>query len=211
MTFLTAPSRPFTQEDLRLLALPGGGHQVEVIDGALYITGEGFTREHRDSLPEDGRRHELIDGVIVVTPSPNRRHQSVLANLFDRLRRGCPAHLEVLFAPLDIYLPDGSIVEPDLVVLPRRPATEEDVRDLPVLVVEVLSPSTRRLDLAMKKDRYLVAGVPAYWVVDPDGPSVTVWELVDGAYEQLAQVAGDHLFTADLPFPVSFLPADLLD
>lgn len=78
-------------------------------------------------------------------------------------------------------------------------------------MVEVLSPSTRRIDRTAKRLAYEEAGVPAYWLVDPDVPAVTVLELVDGRYEEVAVVAGEESYTASTPFPVEITPARLLD
>jgi len=89
--------------------------------------------------PDDGRRHELIDGVLLVTPAPSVRHQVAVANLFALLRAGCPESLIALTAPLDVALADDTIVQPDLVVARRQDFTEQDLPTAPLLVVEVLS------------------------------------------------------------------------
>jgi Uma2 family endonuclease len=77
--------------------------------------------------------------------------------------------------------------------------------------VEVLSPSTRRFDLLLKRDRLQTAGVPSYWLVDPDGPSVTVLELQEGAYVQVARADGDEVCEVVRPFPLRMVPQALLD
>ena len=81
----------------------------------------------------------------------------------------------------------------------------------PLLVVEVRSPSTGRIDRTAKRSAYEEAGVPAYWIVDPAVPSVTVLELVDGGLTEVAVVAGESTYEALVPFPVSIPPARLLD
>jgi Uma2 family endonuclease len=85
------------------------------------------------------------------------------------------------------------------------------VEGAPVLVVEVLSPSTRSIDLGTKRLAYEAAGVPAYWLVDPEVPSLTVLELDAGRYVERATVTGDDAFHADFPFAVTVIPARLLD
>lgn len=210
-----APSEPFTEADLQLLALPGGGHRVEIREGTLRISSRDdapLTIAQLDSLPDDRRRHELVAGVVVVTPAPAFRHQQVLARLYDLIRAGCPAHLRVYFAPLDNLLPDGSVVEPDLMVLPRAATSTGRFPDqLPVLVAEILSPSTRRLDTEDKFALYAQAGIPHYWVGDPDGPSIAVWQLREGRYAAFAHVTGDQPLTVTEPFPITLTPAQLLD
>lgn len=170
-----------------------------------------FTRADLDAMPDDGRRYELIDGALIVTPAPSPRHQMVSGELFTLLRRFCPAHLQVLFAPLDVAMADDTVVEPDLLVAPRDAFSPRDLPQAPLLAVEVLSPSTRRIDLTLKRSRYEEAGSPSYWVVDPLVPELTAWELRDGRYVEVAHVRENGLVELDAPFPVSFDVADLMD
>jgi Uma2 family endonuclease len=174
--------------------------------------GRPLTRADLESLPtDDGHRYELIDGVLIVSPGPRHGHQTVLGNLHLVMRKGCPAHLQVLFAPFAVALSDDTEVQPDLLVAPRSQFTDKELPGAPLLAVEVLSPSTRRVDLLLKRDRLQSAGVPSYWLVDPDLPSVLVLELRDGAYEQVAHVTGDEACEVLLPFPVRLVPSELLD
>jgi Uma2 family endonuclease len=85
-----------------------------------------------------------------------------------------------------------------------------DLPGPPLLAVEVLSPSTRRFDVMLKFSRYEAAGCAAYWVVDPDTPSLIAWELRDGAYVQVAKATGDEAARLTSPFDVTVVPADLL-
>ena len=80
---------------------------------------------------------------------------------------------------------------------------------MPLLAVEVLSPSTRHQDLALKREVYAAGGVASYWVCDPDEPSVTVLELVDGAYTQ-ARAVGAECIGVTAPYAVTLVPTDLL-
>lgn len=79
----------------------------------------------------------------------------------------------------------------------------------PLLAVEILSPSTRLIDLNLKKARFEAAGCPSYWVVDPSQPRLTAWELRDGTYVEVADVAGDSSWTSESPHPVRITPAGL--
>ncbi|HEY4569973.1 MAG TPA: Uma2 family endonuclease, partial [Kribbella sp.] len=141
-----------------------------------------LTRDDLDRLPNDGHRYELVDGALLVTPAPVPRHQVVCAAIYRALFAACPPHLQVLFAPLDVVLTADTVMQPDLLVAPRDAFSERDLQGPPLLAVEVLSPSTRRIDLMLKFSRYEAAGCPAYWVVDPDTPSLIAWELQDGTY-----------------------------
>lgn len=155
---------------------------------------------------DDGHRYELIDGSLIVTPSPLRKHQRAVTRLAFLLGQTNPEPglFEVLVAPLDIRLNDETVVQPDAVVLVG------DDEDKPLLVVEVLSPSTRHIDVGLKWSRYASAGIPHFWVVDPDTPSLTVWQLRDGAYIKGAEAAGDQTASVVAPWPVSVVPTALI-
>lgn len=170
-----------------------------------------LTRAERDALPDDGRRHELIDGALIVTPTPSPRHQGAVARLLILLTEACLPALRVLTAPLDVVLAPDTVVEPDVLVARRDAFTERDLPGSPLLAVEVLSPTTRHLDLQLKRARYEAAGCPSYWVVDPDVPALTVWQLKDGRYGDPLHVEGTATIALERPFPVSVSPADLVD
>jgi Uma2 family endonuclease len=162
------------------------------------------------TMPDDGHRYELVDGTLVVTPSPSRRHQLVSGRLYAALTAACPADLLVLAAPLDVKLADDTVMQPDLLVVERRGYDDENRPLRPLLVVEILSPSTRHVDLTLKPSRYAAAGTPAYWVVDPDEPSLTAWAARRGGFEQVAHAAGDESVELIQPYAVRIRPADLL-
>ena len=167
-------------------------------------------RADLETMPDDGHRYELIDGALIVTPGPSWRHQRALGELYLLLRLACPPDLEVLFAPFDVALADDTIMQPDLLVARRMDLTERDLPTAPVLAVEVLSPSTRRIDLTLKRSGFEAAGCDSYWVVDPHEPSLTAWQLENGAYVQTAHVIDDESFEPDIPFRIRVRPADLV-
>ena len=171
---------------------------------------EPLTRADLDRIPDDGHRYELIEGVLVMTPAPSVTHQIVVANLYRLLFAGCPPELQVLFAPLDVVLSPDTVLEPDLLVAPKVDFTDRDLPKAPLLAVEVLSRSTRRFDPTLKRKIFEEAGCPAYWVVDPDTPSLTVWEMRDGAYAQVAMVTGAEPANLTSPYDVQVVPADLI-
>jgi len=174
----------------------------------MPLSGE-WTADDLDALPDDGLRYELVDGVLLVSPSPTYPHQLGLSELLFVLRSAAPHDLRVLGAPLDIRFTPTRQLQPDIVVLPRRELTPK-VLDLPLLVVEVLSPSTRATDLTLKRHVFEQAGVPSYWLLDTELPSLTVLELVAGAYVQVAAASGTEALAINRPFPVSIVPADLM-
>lgn len=135
---------------------------------------------------ERGMRHEVIDGELVVTPAPGLRHQRVVTELVVRLHAFVrdSGLGEVFVGPVDVLLADGDFIEPDILFVRTEKAhlfSDRGIEGPPDLIVEVLSPSTAARDRGLKLDRYRHFGVPEYWVVDPDGRSIEVWDLAAGA------------------------------
>lgn len=170
-----------------------------------------LTRADLADAPDDGHRYELIDGILIVSPAPRMRHQRAALLLGIELEQACPAGLRVIPAPFDVVLAIDTVMQPDLLVGRISDLTEAALPAAPVLAVEVLSPSTRRFDLVLKRSRFESAGVEHYWVVDPDEPSITAWILVDGAYGDPLRVAGDEELVTDRPFPLRIAPSELVD
>ncbi|MDO5697634.1 MAG: Uma2 family endonuclease [Dermatophilus congolensis] len=199
--------QPVTQNDLE--ATPWYGKRVEAVDGAVHIS--PFTRVQRDELPDDGRRHELLDGTLVMSPSPTRRHQRAVFRLGVLLDASAPPSLEVFVAPCDVVLADTTVVEPDAFVTLREDLDSPNP-SLPLLVIEVLSPSTRRVDLGAKKNAYEAAGIADYWVVDPDDQTITAWQLdSSGRYREVTRAAGEETFSVSAPFELSLTPSHIFD
>jgi Uma2 family endonuclease len=168
-----------------------------------------FLADDLDQLPDDGNRYELIDGLLLVSPAPAERHQRAVLELAFLLRRLCPPGLRVYGSPLDVRLSERVQVQPDLIVATDGPPRDKLER-VPLLCIEILSPSTRRHDVVLKRRAFEAAAIPSYWIVDPLVPSLTVLELREGAYVETAVVEGDEAWTATLPFPVTVVPAELL-
>jgi Uma2 family endonuclease len=168
-----------------------------------------LTREDLDALPDDGLRHELIDGAFVMTPSPNVRHQELSAGLFLTLRSALRhTELQVLYAPFDVVL-GSNVVVPDLLVARRSDFTDRSLPVAPLLVVEIRSPSTAWLDEGRKRSIYEEAGVSSYWLADPIAPAITILELDDGHYVEVARAVGDQAITVTKPVPVTLNPDEL--
>jgi Uma2 family endonuclease len=174
--------------------------------------GEPLSVEDLDSMPDDGHRYELIDGVLVVTPAPAVPHQVVVGGV---LRALWHAHTEdtiVLPAPVDWVPGPSTLLQPDVVVAERGEAGEPRLTRPPLLVVEVLSPSTRRYDLGSKGLAYAGYGVPAYWVVDPEPPvTLLVFRSGGDVHTEVARVQGEEAYRATVPFEVTIVPARLAD
>ena len=151
------------------------------------MTVAGLTVADLEAMPDDGRRYELIGGAIVMTPAPGVDHQRVSFRL-GQLLQGAWPQMEVFMAPIDLDLPGEQRVQPDLVVVARGRTGRR--LNLPVaLVVEVVSPGSQTNDRVTKWATYAAAGIPAYWIVDPDGGVVTCLVLSDGDYRVVAEGA----------------------
>jgi len=139
-------------------------------------------------FPDDGRRHEIIDGDHYMTPAPSTTHQTVSKRLQYQLYTQVElAGLGLVFnAPVDVQLTDHDIVQPDLVVVLKdrtQMITHTKIVGSPDLVVEILSPSTAAIDMTLKKQLYERFGVGEYWVADPENLRVEQFCLVDGVYQ----------------------------
>jgi len=145
---------------------------------------EVTTVEEFLALPEDtGRRHELLEGEYVVTPSPTYRHQRAVTLLYERLKPALASEPDYVLFPVpgDIVLGANSVVEPDLFLIPRPASPDIHWREvsLPLLAIEVLSRSTAARDRGIKRRLYQEAGVAEYWIVDLDSRLVERWQPQD--------------------------------
>ena len=136
------------------------------------------------ALPDDGMRHELLDGEHVVTPAPAYPHQSALSRLQSALSMALAGRtdLEALWSPADIVLGPRTLVQPDLFVIRVNPASPPSSwRDVgvPVVAIEVLSPGTASRDRGAKRRIYQRAGVGEYWIVDLDARLIERWTPSD--------------------------------
>ena len=146
-------------------------------------------------FPDDGQRHELIDGEHYVTPSPGNKHQRIIGNLYflirgwlERQRLG-----EVFLSPFDVVFTRFDVVEPDLLYLSHARAkaalTAAHVKGVPELVIEIGSPSTRKRDETIKRRLYEREGVSEYWVVDPDLDVIRVYRRDGGSFARAVELS----------------------
>jgi Uma2 family endonuclease len=175
--------------------------------------GRPFTVHDLEGMPDNGRRYEIIDGMLLVTPAPGWSHQEMSATLYTVLRRAAPPDLRVLIAPFALRTALTSEVQPDVLVARYSDLTEACLPVAPLLVVETLSRSTQLNDRNTKKAHYERLGVPSYWLLNPVQPGgLEVHERdKQGHYQLVADVSGDEIYLAHQPFPVEVCPARLLD
>jgi Uma2 family endonuclease len=185
---------------------------VSIADARPWpASGQPFTVDDLDRLPDDGRRCELLEGALIVSPRPTTTHQAVATQLTVALSIACPRDLIVVAEPA-VKLNSTTELDPDIVVVPRAHVGGAKFTEPPLLVVEVRSPRTALIDLNSKKAAYERFGVASYWIVVPhvDKPELLVFELREGKYEQTVHVIGDAVFQASVPFPVEVVPARLV-
>jgi Uma2 family endonuclease len=177
---------------------------------AMRPAASGVKLTYDDFLlfPDDGKRHELIDGEHYVTPSPASKHQAIVWNLNGLLYAYLRDHPvgKAFGAPLDVVFSQFDVVEPDLLFISterrKHVLTEKNVQGAPDLVVEIGSPSTRKRDETIKRRLYERFGVAEYWVIDPELDAIKIYRRAGDRYERAAELtleAGDTLTSPLLP------------
>jgi len=161
-------------------------------DRAILLTYRDYCE-----LPDDGRRYEIHDGELSVTPAPTPRHQRLVGAIYRILF----AHVrsrglgEVLLSPIDVILSDIAIVQPDVVYLERSRAgavSSRGIEGTPTLAVEILSLWTVAIDRQRKHQLYARYGVPFYWIVDAEARSVEAHALGPAGYARAGRVADEE-------------------
>jgi Uma2 family endonuclease len=151
-------------------------------------------------LPETLTPTQLIDGVVIVSPSPEYIHQVLSANIF-RVIDQLVSNGKVLFAPLDLYLDDENVFQPDVLWMREGGKCRVEGKFLhgaPALVVEILSPATQQYDKNHKFRIYEQHGVEEYWIVDPKTSRVSVWQSVEGRFEDVGGFGITDIFASPL-------------
>lgn len=165
-------------------------------------------------LPDDGNRYEVIDGELLVTPSPSPLHQRVAFRLAAVLDRFVDRHgLGLVIPDVDLLFQTGQFLRPDLLVVPesgRAGITNRGIETPPQLVVEILSPTSGSIDRVKKPSRYGDFGIPEYWVLDPEERCAWVWRFAAGATEP-ERVEGELLWEVEgAPEPLVIELAEVL-
>ena len=156
-----------------------------------------LTYEDYCLIPDDGQRHEIIDGAHHVSPAPFTRHQSILLKLASKLYAFVEQHAvgSIWLAPVDVVFSDQTVVQPDLLFISndrKHFLTEKNVQGAPDLVIEILSNSTRRYDEITKRKVYERFGVAEYWIVDPELEAMKVYRRENNAYGPSVLLDIDH-------------------
>jgi len=166
------------------------------------------------AMPDDGQRYEVIDGVLeMMSPSPTATHQGISVIMSFELVRSCNSDYMIYAAPLDLILSKTNTIQPDLMMIHRSRlhiVTPRGVEGLPDLVVEILSPGSRKRDKVKKMAVYEKHAVPEYWVVDPQARTLEQYQLNDGGQYELCDLfEGDERVHSDKLPCVAFTVKDI--
>src|SRR5690554_3542772 len=177
----------YKKEDV-LESLAAGGNLVRE-ERAVYSKQGEYTYEDYLKLPEEpGYRYEILDGFLVKEPSPSVQHQRVSRELQYQLKvffDQFDPEGEIFSAPLDVTLGDTNVVQPDLIFISgaRKEIMRKERIDGPCdLAVEIMSPANRRKDRLKKMEIYRKAGIPHYWLLDPEEKILEAYLLKEGNY-----------------------------
>ena len=184
------------------MTLAGAFARMSGMSGTDHVTpgrpGVKLTYDDYLLFPDDGKRHELIDGEHYVTPSPSVGHQQISGNLHLAIGTWIEQHPsgKLFYAPLDVIFSNVDIVEPDLLYISNQRAAENGghthVRVVPELVIEIASRGTRKRDETIKRHLYERTGVDEYWVIDPDIDVVRVYRRAEGHFARAVELARER-------------------
>jgi len=164
-----------------------------------------LTYEDYITLPNDRNRYEILEGELIVTPSPTFKHQEVSRNLLLILHYHIKKNNlgKIVAAPMDVILEDTTVAQPDIIFISKekyRFVTKRGIECAPDLLVEILSPSSKRYDRVSKMQIYGKHSVTWYWIVDPDSSTVEEYRIEKGNYVLAGTYQKSDTFAPEL-FP----------
>ena len=164
-----------------------------------------FTYDDYIAMPEDGKRYEIIEGDLSMTPAPGPRHQAVQLRLGSLLLAYLDKHAvgRVFLSPIDLVLSMVDVVQPDLLFVGQSRSNiiaEKNIVGIPNLIVEILSPSSTTRDQEEKPNLYQRYGLPEYWIVDPDSQTIDVYLSAANRLDKVEILkAGEKLRSRQIP------------
>jgi Uma2 family endonuclease len=172
-----------------------------------------WTYDAYAALPDDGQRYEIVHGVLMVKePAPTTTHEriSIALSSYLFMNLNLQGRGEVFHAPVDVELSPKNVFQPDVMVLLNDHLDrilEKRIYGAPDMVVEVISPSSKKIDQVLKYEAYQEARIPEYWIIDPKARTIEVFVLENDIYNSLGKFAGEQIVPSrivpDLGLPVS--------
>jgi Uma2 family endonuclease len=147
-----------------------------------------YTYQDYFEMPDDGNRYEIIEGELLMSPAPYMNHQFISLNLVLKLAKFVLENKlgKICYAPVDVLLSDFNIVQPDILFISSdnlQIITEKNIKGVPDLIIEIISPATGYYDLSGKKDLYEKFGVQEYWIVDPMKQRIDIYLNFEHKFE----------------------------
>jgi len=172
------------------------------------------TYEMYAEMPDDGHRYEIIEGKLeMMTPAPTPTHQAVHRELIFNLNVNCSSEYVIYYAPIDVIFSRTDVLQPDILLIHRSRreiVSERGIEGAPDLVVEILSPSSRRRDKIVKMKTYAKYGVGEYWIVDAASRTLEQHCLMDGERYELFNLFEEDDVVSSVKLPcVSFVIRDI--
>lgn len=162
-----------------------------------------FTCSDYRLLPDNGKRYEILEGELLMSPSPNTKHQIVLLNLAAILKSFVERNNlgQIFIAPYDIVLSKYDVVQPDIIFVSnnkKQIIKSTHIEGIPDLVVEIISPGSAQRDRIIKRKIYALHGVKEYWIVHAEKERVQVLRLEKGDFKRIAELTGEDILTSPL-------------
>lgn len=172
-----------------------------------------MTYELYAAMPDDGRRYEIIEGTMeMMSPGPSTTHQAVSGELEFIMKQSCKSDYVIYDAPLDVILSQTTVLQPDILMIHRSRlhiVTNRGIEGPPDLVVEIVSPGSRKRDKVDKMNTYAKHSIPEYWIVDIEARTLEQYHLLGDRYEMYNLYEGDEIVTSDKLPCVSFVLSDI--
>lgn len=201
---MTAVARELRLPAALLVGLNEHELRYEIIEGQISLEADPLYDAWIFELLDDLEiRHELLDGLLLVTPPPTPAHEFAVAELVFQLRSQTPPGIHAFGSNLGFCYEESFYALPDVAVVSEDALDQRGMRAAPILVVEVLSPTTRLTDRLLKAELYARHGVVSYWLVDTDERSVTALSLREGEYVETARVVESGSVVLAEPLPIA--------
>lgn len=162
-----------------------------------------FTYSDYLLLPDNGKRYEILEGELLMSPAPNAKHQTTLIRLVRILSAYVEKNIlgQVFIAPFDVVISKNDVVQPDLIFIPTKnefKIKSSHMEGAPDLVVEIVSPGSAQRDRIIKRKIYALHGVKEFWLVHPEKEQIQILRLEKGDFKRIAELKREDILTSPL-------------